>query len=420
MPERVASAGLIAFAALLGLLEGPAEIAAVLALIGLATSGALRGLRSGLAERGILIWAAAGAVGMVLAVARGTTLSSEDSFRPLLALAFLIGSRGGARADDRRLSTLAVAFLAACALSSAYGLVQVAVGDLPLDRFFLKNLRSPQIWVPGKLYVVRAASGLFYNRLKLAHVGIVGLGLFGLLALRQPPVAALRRGLLAIGALVVLAAIVLTHARMAVVAFTGAAIIVALLLRRRGVAVLGTIVAAGLATIAAVGSEGAERLATLERDISIRRHLFATAAGVFRDHPLIGVGHGMYRKIAAPVFDGQGVLLDAHNLALHVLVETGLVGFLALAAAIGGCLLRVAQAVARDRALGTAAAVRNRFALFGLLAILILGLTHVPTHHAPVALLFWTLAGIAWSSGDSDGGAKGSARSLSTRLEPTS
>ena len=39
---------------------------------------------------------------------------------------------------------------------------------------FLASARSAQIYVPGQVYHVHSASGLFYNRLKLAHVGMIG------------------------------------------------------------------------------------------------------------------------------------------------------------------------------------------------------------------------------------------------------
>jgi O-antigen ligase len=164
--------------------------------------------------------------------------------------------------------------------------------------------------------------------------------------------------------------------------------------RARAVAVVAAgsfvLFGAGLITAGA-----AERFATVERDAGIRLHLFGTAFGVFRDHPWLGVGHGLYRKVVAPTYDGKGALLDAHNMVLQVLAETGLVGFTGWAFAVGASFYLVLRRVHKDRDSSDERALLDRVALFGLTAYLVLGLTHVPTHHAPVAMLFWVLLGIA-------------------------
>jgi O-antigen ligase len=127
---------------------------------------------------------------------------------------------------------------------------------------------------------------------------------------------------------------------------------------------------------------------------------------MFRDHPLIGLGHGVYRTEAAayyPAGASKTWLIDAHNLPLHVAAETGIVGLIGFFGALLWALARVVRRVRRDRLSGAPQAVLDRTALFGLTVILVLGVTHFPLHHAPVALAFWTLLGVAGGAERTDG-----------------
>jgi O-antigen ligase len=60
-------------------------------------------------------------------------------------------------------------------------------------------------------------------------------------------------------------------------------------------------------------------------DASSRLLVWAAAAALFFGHPIIGVGYGNYRFLYAGAVPGP---LDAHNIYLQLLAETGLVGFL--------------------------------------------------------------------------------------------
>lgn len=75
-----------------------------------------------------------------------------------------------------------------------------------------------------------------------------------------------------------------------------------------------------------------------------RLDLWSSAVEMARDHPLVGVGPRQYaaalREYGAPeLSQSQDHLLTAHNLPLHTLAETGLVGLLALLW-LGAALLR--------------------------------------------------------------------------------
>jgi hypothetical protein len=413
MIERVHLYALFAFAAALALFEGPGEIfcavAALTSIISAYKKGVAKPAWILLALLGI--WVLAGIPGAASAT---TKLSSEDVLRPLLALAFFAGAFGLGRAGARALEKIAWIFCACLVFNAAYGYLQLAIGELPTDRLFLKNPRSSQIWVPDHIFDhtqenpsgIRGLSGLFYNRLKLAHLGVVGLGVLAIIfiARNKKPPARVAAG---IGLAILSIAVVLTYARVALVAFVGAGFVLVLLsMRPRVVGAFAAISALAAVLALKLSPFASERLANAWTDLSFRRAIFSSAVAMFRDHPILGVGHGVYRTVAASYYppEASGTwLIDAHNLFLHVACESGLVGLAAFAGAVGYALWRLVGRVRRNRESAAPAALLDRAALFGLVAILILGITHFPLHHAPVALAFWTLLGVAGSAERTDG-----------------
>jgi hypothetical protein len=71
------------------------------------------------------------------------------------------------------------------------------------------------------------------------------------------------------------------------------------------------------------------------------------------------------------------------------------VGAVGFALAVLVPLARVATRLRAATALDTQGTRRDAFTLYGLVAFLVLGTLHMPLHHAPVALAFWTLVGLA-------------------------
>jgi O-antigen ligase len=116
------------------------------------------------------------------------------------------------------------------------------------------------------------------------------------------------------------------------------------------------------------------------------------------DHPFFGVGHGAYRKAIAPyaTSDLPDVILNlhsqAHNLFLHTLSETGLVGLagflVVVAVALGRVIkrLRLAEDSTKPNI--------DQAAYLCVLILLIIGLLHFVLYHNPVALVFWYCLGI--------------------------
>ncbi len=392
--DRLHRGLIVAFAALLALTEGPAQIACVAVVLTTLITGRWRNLRLGPVEVGVIVYVLAGLPGLLTVDVPRT---SEATLKPLMALAFIVGAAAVEPEDDRQLGRLAWVFGAVLALNGAYGYLQTAFGALPLDEWLLMNPRSSQIFAPGN-WDFRLASGLYYNRLKLAHVGIVGLALYALTFTRSRPWRKLTIAFALLGLAVLGGAIVLAYARMALVALVVGAGVVLLVMARRG----GVIAAGGIAFALAGGLAltrfGAKRLESLGGDLEVRRAMLESGWRVFVDHPVFGVGHGGYKAVARSYMDAGHVgvrLTSPHNLALQVLDETGLVGFAGFATALVGGLWIVARRVRASRVHGSAAAVADRLALFTLVAYAVLGLTHFTIHHAPVAMTFWALLGVA-------------------------
>lgn len=382
---------LIAFAGFLGLFEGPTEIACIAALMTTALTGRLKGLSAHPVYLGALLWGLAGIPGVITAEA---AYSSQGYLRPVHALALLIGARGLRDVSAKVLTKMAWAFCLAIVLNGAYGLLQVTWGALPLDALLMSNKNSPQVFVPGSR-VTRCASGLFYNRLRLAHVGAIGLSVLSVLSLgaatkRTRRLAAAGLGLLAL-------AVVLTYARMVLAAWSGAAVLLVLVLstpRRAGLMLAG---ATGVAGAIVATEAGRQRVLRAVEDLSIRAEIFSMALRIFAKHPFFGAGHGDYPQNAMPLLRPGGSrnwTIDAHNLYLHTLAETGIVGALGFFVAVGGGLWGLLGQVRAQASSTDPQSILRRCALLVLITFAGLGLVHHPLHHAAVGLTFWAALGL--------------------------
>lgn len=388
---RLTRALLVVYAGALALFEGPAQIACVLVLVAAIGAGRLRGYRPGWFELGILIWWLAGIPGLFALPARP---SSGELTRPLMALAVLIGPLAFDPEDRPTLSRLAWVFGVALTINGAYGLLQLGFGPFPWDGLFLKNPQSGQIWIPNRVFHELAASGLYYNRLKLAHVGLTGLALFGLVV-ASPELSRRTRVLAGLGLSVLGGGVLYTYARMALLGLAGGGLTLAALSARLRTVLKVTVGVAALAALLLLTEYGRSRFLTISEDGQLRLGLFRAAWRLFLEHPLFGVGHGAYGLTVGPHLPegASGVhLTSPHNQWLQVLAETGLVGFAGFVLATTAALGRAVQVVLHP---GPGPALLHRWILVSMVGLLLTGLTHSTLHHPTVALLFWSLAGIA-------------------------
>jgi O-antigen ligase len=251
----------------------------------------------------------------------------------------------------RDLQLICAAVLAAALVQGAVGTVQYLTGTGA--SYDGQNVRA--VGTFGALDVMGMATVVGYGV-------VIALGL----ALTLPGPA--RRALLAIAALLG-APLLLSQSRGALIATVAAVAAMLLVTRPRLVAPAGVLgAAAAVVLIAVLGSGGSgttgvgARITTIgaaasapDRSVSDRYALWRTAAGIWRDHPVTGVGlkeFPAFRDSYAPLSLSSGSeaagaslafqrepLLSPHNMYLLVLSEQGVVGALGLGGLLLGMLL---------------------------------------------------------------------------------
>jgi len=381
---------LVAFAALIALFEGPAQIICVLALLTIIASGNFKGFRPSLIEYGLLLWIFAGIPALII---NTPTHGTEGILRPLISVAFLVGALGLAKADEKTIRRVAIAFAVACVANGLYGYIQVFIADPPLEMILARRLRSQHLINPENPDQLLQATGLFYSRLKLAHIGIVGLGLLGLMVTAQN-----KKRVWAIGGAVILAgAIFLTYRRAAPLALILSGVILAVVMGRLRTALSSLVAGAIVIGLFLLTDYGRERVMGLTENISERIQIYTHALEIARAHWLFGVGHGQYQQAILQVAPQmpRDLTTSPHNLILHVLAETGLVGLLGFCTACIGAIYRLILGIRADQQASDLMRTADRFTLLGLSCIIILGAVHSVLHHVPVSLLYWALLGFA-------------------------
>lgn len=126
------------------------------------------------------------------------------------------------------------------------------------------------------------------------------------------------------------AALYLTSSRGGLIAFGVVLLFIIWRLRPRRrtlVAILASAVLAG-ALVAGLSSAGGERLQTVDEYTQASRlAVWDVAAVNFLQHPILGTGFGTFR-VGVSKFIPELGKVDAHNMYLQTLAETGIIGFL--------------------------------------------------------------------------------------------
>lgn len=155
-----------------------------------------------------------------------------------------------------------------------------------------------------------------------------------------------------------------------------------------------------------------ERLAGVDQYTAITRlGVWAGAASVFTGAPLAGIGFGNLRESLGGVIGlPEGAVLDAHNLYLELLSETGIMGFAAFAVFMV-IALRLALRI-RRRAQGDMEGVIGFAAFAGIAGVLLHGLVDYMFHTTPqFAALFFLVLGLLNAAGSRQEAAPSSLRS---------
>ncbi len=388
MWARVSSGAAILLALALASFEGPAQILCLALLVGVGIHHR-KSLTWGWFETGLGVWFLAGAVGVVGSQA---VVSSGDVTRPLMALAAFLGPAIVLVPSAER-ARWAWTFGIAASLNAAYGLLQVAYGPFSWDGMFVSNLKSPQLFIPGRVFHELAASGTFYNRVRFAFVMAPALVLTTCVCSDSQQ--GLRTRVLAgLGSVLLVAGLMNSHVRSVLVAALLSTTLVLFLSSKRKLRSLAIGAVLSSALVAAMWGPLSQRALKVGAELEIRAEIFLSALNVMMTSPWFGVGHGHYRAAVEPFAtpDLAGARLNsAHNLYLMVGAEAGVVGVIGFAMAIAVALGAATRAL-------KGAGTQDRVVWAVILTFLLSGVFHFSLHHASGGLLFWLAVGVAIAS----------------------
>jgi hypothetical protein len=158
---------------------------------------------------------------------------------------------------------------------------------------------------------------------------------------------------------------------------------------------------ASLATITRIVASEDEGLETADGAVRGRATLMAASALVFFDHPVLGVGPGMFKYYSADYGQELGIesqalqrTQQAHVLFVDVAAETGLLGLLLCLSVVALTLRRLA--IARRRCRGRDPEMFHMTT--GLLLVLIVYLTTGLFLHFAFIRFFWLMMALAASA----------------------
>ena len=139
-----------------------------------------------------------------------------------------------------------------------------------------------------------------------------------------------------------------------------------------------------------------------DSDIGMRASIWDGALKLWLEHPLRGLGIGSFGvcflQVAPMHFqkiegEGRGTPLQAHQLYLHILTETGAIGLFLFVGALGAIALPALHGLNKD-----GQGIQSKIVHWGLLTSLLAALIHslVDTHLLliPLGFLFWVHAGL--------------------------
>lgn len=320
-------------------------------------------------------------------------LASEEPFFSLRAAgsfwtvsAFYVARAGAS--DARAAARIWASLTAGAGIAALAALVQVRLGALPI----------PADWValgfPAPALRDGRATGLFGHPLTFA--GQQAMVILGLAAIATTPGRSLGAACRWALPLPLLAACLIASAARGAFAATVAGLLALAAWgrgKRRGLA---------LAIVAlAIGCAGAwlwpllaQRLLTpTPAGTPGRAAMWQVAIDLWREHPVLGAGPGMFRRLAAERLDVSRYRpAHAHSTPLHLLAETGLLGLAAFVA----LWVRFFGALRRGEGAGVAAP--PPFAAAGGIAVaafLAMGLVEHNFGDAEVVMLAFFLAGVA-------------------------
>lgn len=353
----------------------PVRLAIVLGLVGVCFAGVMvRSLRTRLDLPILALLAAAGFA---------TVLHSQSfsGWRGLLAgvaaYYLAVGARRGGALSFGTLSTIALVFVAVpagVALGQASNQTSTGFCRSGLGGELSNMCNDPDamVRVVGTFYNPNLLAAFLVMFLPLAVVGALGVADRSLRALAFTVIG---------GAYI---AILATYSRGGMAAaFVGAVVLVVLLKpTKRRVAVAGG--------AAAVGGLLLVFLMVVRGGVGVRTEVWSAALRVAAENPL-GTGLGLSGHLVAGRVPGTEAFVHVHNLWLNWLVETGVVGGVAVVAITVLVAIRVGRAAVAGSKIAAALAG-------GLASFAVVSTVDHPANSMAISLVMWLMIGFAETS----------------------
>ena len=334
------------------------------------------------------------AVLVVSTLAGGPTRGALEAYRNLWVVG--VYGVGVVLMDDaahaNRLVRLLVLTAAAVA---AYGIVQHFTG---IDLY--RTLAGREIQIkPYEYDATRfAVIGFFPSYLTFAHSMLIPLG-FAVAAAIRPQPGLLGRTLAAASALLMAVAVVLSTARGAWLA-AGALLLAAALRVRWRVWLAVLAVACGVAAVLVLAVPGLrkEGRSMMDRGANAGRlEIYAANLELVRDHPLLGVGFGNYRRAARAYYENHPRAdrrSHAHNTFLQIAAEAGAAGLAAFCYLVGSILVGGWKLLRRAATGVPEVWAPAAGAWLGVVAFLVGGLTQHTFGDSECVMPFWFAAAV--------------------------
>jgi len=314
--------------------------------------------------------------------------------KQLSYIALFFGVSGWAHSPERISRILKIVLISALGVCM-FGLYQSLAGGFTA-LYFRMYPHMEAVYEAQGGWQGRITSLLFHYNSLAGYLNTVAPLALGVAVLAKD------RGLRALGFIslaAVGAALYLTGSRGGLVGYGAIAMISVFYLkpRRKTVAVLliASILAAAVGLLFAyVGSLEGERYRDVgEFTLQSRLAIWGAATVIFLQHPILGAGVGTFRYRFHPYVPGIKDDLDAHNLYLHTLAETGITGFLVFFATMWGFFRRNVKLSKRQDELG---AILGIAVIGALAALAVHGLVDYIFLVSPqFGGLFWMLLGVS-------------------------
>lgn len=232
------------------------------------------------------------------------------------------------------------------------------------------------------------------------------------------------RWIAAIGTFVALAGVIVSQSRTAVITVAAAAVFFGFRRSRKTALIVALLVVILMFAATRIDMPGLTRVSRIPAQLitgdweilfSDRLPAFAVAYGMFRDHPLLGVGPGAYKYLYMPyrihlrdiypeaVMRGAGVnFAEAHNDHLQLLAETGLPGYALFVAA---CVVIALRARRANESEDERAHFAARLAVPFVITVAVLALAFFPLQIAATRHLLITISALilGWRASEPPG-----------------